>query len=148
MTLLTGFAITSCAQDSTPKAVSDAFTAKFPTAKSVKWDKENDKEWEAEFKMNGKEYTANFSNNGEWLETECEIKKSELPAAVLTSIKTNFAEYKIDEVEISESMKVTVYEVILEKGNDEMEVVFDKSGKIISKKVHKEDDEDEKDAKD
>jgi hypothetical protein len=144
MTLFAGFTLTSCAQDTTPKVVSEAFNTKFPAAKSVKWDKENGKEWEAEFKMNGKEYSANFSMNGEWLETEQEIKKSELPSAVLASIKTNFADHKIDEAEKSDKKEGTFYEVILEKGEHEMKVVFDASGKVISEKVVQEDEDDEK----
>jgi hypothetical protein len=147
LTVFAGFAITSCAQDVAPKVVSDAFTAKFPKAKSVKWEKENDKEWEAEFKLDGKEFSANFLNNGEWIETEHEIKKSELPEAVTASIKANFADHKIDEAEKSEKKEGTFYEVILEKGDHEMEVVFDATGKVISKKEHSEDDEDEDDEK-
>ncbi len=57
------FAFTSSA-DKAPKKVIDAFTKKFPTAKKVKWEKENDKKWEAEFKMNRKEYSANFLSDG------------------------------------------------------------------------------------
>lgn len=142
MSLFAGFAITSCAQEKAPTVVSDAFTAKFPSAKSVKWDKENDTEWEAEFKMNGKEFSAIFSNSGEWLETEQEIKKSELPATVLASIKTNFANHKIDEAEKAEKKTGTVYEVILEKGKLEIEVVFDADGKVLYQKVHDEEEED------
>jgi len=67
----------SCGQ-SVPEKVKSAFAGKFPNASSVKWDKENDEEWEAEFKMDGKEYSANFTVDGNWKETEYEIKKSEI----------------------------------------------------------------------
>jgi uncharacterized membrane protein YkoI len=143
-TIFVGVALTSCAQNAAPKVVSDAFTAKFPTAKSVNWDKENDQEWEAEFKMDGKEYSANFSIGGEWLETEQEIKKSALPTEVLSTIAANFADYKIDEAEKAETKTGTVYEVILEKGEAEIEVVFDVTGKILSQKVHQEEEEEMK----
>ena len=54
----------------------EAFNANFPDAKKVKWKIEDTIEWEAEFRMNRKEYSANFNNNGEWQETEYELKKS------------------------------------------------------------------------
>ncbi|MEH6408263.1 MAG: hypothetical protein V7767_13365, partial [Leeuwenhoekiella sp.] len=47
-----------------PNAVNEAFAKKFPNAKSVKWDKETETEWEAEFKMDGMEYSANFTDEG------------------------------------------------------------------------------------
>lgn len=74
----------ACAQTQTnaPKNVTDAFSKKFPTAKKVKWNKENETEWEAEFKMNGEEYSANFTSEGIWKETEHEIEKSDTPSAV------------------------------------------------------------------
>ncbi|MCB9363419.1 MAG: PepSY-like domain-containing protein [Flavobacteriales bacterium] len=79
--LISGYA--SFAQKATtPKNVQDAFNKKFPSAKEVKWDKENAKEWEAEFEMNGKEYSANFTVDGKWQETEHAILKSEIPTPV------------------------------------------------------------------
>ncbi|MDY0779361.1 hypothetical protein [Tenacibaculum sp. IB213877] len=61
--------ISSCAQTKndkkTPQLVISSFTKKFPNAKKIEWSKENENEWEAEFKMNHIEYSANFSNTGE-----------------------------------------------------------------------------------
>ncbi|HQH42100.1 MAG TPA: hypothetical protein PK825_10175, partial [Bacteroidales bacterium] len=45
-----------------PEAVKTAFAKQFPNATKVKWSKENDKEWEAEFKTDGKAYSANFDS--------------------------------------------------------------------------------------
>lgn len=47
-----------------PKAVLKTFAKKFPTAKSVQWEKENAKEYEASFTMDGVKYSASFSNDG------------------------------------------------------------------------------------
>ncbi len=87
-------AFSACGQKSTvPNNVNAAFMKKFPNAKKVSWDKENDTEWEAEFKMNGQEYSANFSSAGIWMETEHEIKKADIPAAVKKTLDTEFAGY-------------------------------------------------------
>ena len=125
-----------------PKKVTDAFAKMFPTAKQVRWDMENAKEWEAEFKMNGEEYSANFLADGTWKETEHEIETSQLPQHLSMQIKKEYPDYKIDESEISETSKGTMYEVMLEKGEMRMEIVANKKGTIVSHKSAKEDDED------
>jgi len=137
----------SCAQKSTssaPEAATKAFSAKFPNAKNVKWDKENENEWEAEFKIGGVEYSANYTSDGIWKETEHEIKKSEVPANVIATINTEYAGYKIEEMEISETIEGLVYEFEIEKGESEWEIAIDATGKV-TKKEEKKEEEDEKD---
>ncbi|MFH1319700.1 MAG: PepSY-like domain-containing protein [Bacteroidota bacterium] len=133
----------ACSQTSkdVPANLKTAFSKKFPDATKVKWDKENEKEWEAEFKMDGKEYSASFDNNGAWMETEYEISTNEIPAVVKTTIEEEFSGYKIAESEISETADGKVYEFELEKDKVEMEVAIDTNGKIIKKEVKKERDD-------
>jgi len=126
-----------------PKKVKDAFSKKFPTAKSVSWDKESKTEWEAEFKMYNIKYSANFMEDGSWKETEHKIDKNEIPQPVLSGLMNAFKGYKIEGAEISETAKGIVYEFEIEKGKQEMEVVMDASGKIIKKENKSEDEEDE-----
>ncbi len=140
--ILTAFAlsgITACAQKTTaPENVKKAFAQKFADAKSVKWDKENETEWEAEFKWKGEEYSANFTSDGTWKETEYEIETSAVPAVVKQSLDTEFAGYEIEEVEISETAQGKVYEFALEKGESEMEVAISPEGKVVKKEVKQE----------
>jgi hypothetical protein len=131
--------IGACANiQNVPEKVSKAFTQKFPNAKSVKWDKENETEWEAEFKLNSEEYSANFSTDGTWKETEHEIEISDVPTNVKQTIDNEFAGYKIEEAEISETAEGTVYEFKLEKGETEMEVALSPDGKVVKKEVKEE----------
>jgi hypothetical protein len=123
-----------------PQKVKAAFTMKFPTVKKVKWDKESDTEWEAEFKIKGVEYSANFLEDGTWQETEHEIKKSDIPENIKNILNSDFKGYKIEEAEISEAITGSVYEFELEKGEEELEVVLDFNGKLIKKELVKEDD--------
>lgn len=135
----------SWAQKSTsvaPDAATKAFSVKFPNAKNVKWDKENENEWEAEFKMAGVEYSANFTSDGTWKETEHEIKKSEVPANVMAVITTEYPGYKIEEMEISETSAGSVYEFEIEKGETEWEIAIDSSGKVTKKEEQKEEEDD------
>ena len=108
----------------------------------VKWNKENAKEWEAEFKMNGKEYSANFAPDGTWKETEYEIKKSDIPAAVKQAFDNEFAGYDIEEAEVSETADGKVYEFELKKDETEVEVAISPDGKIIKKETEDEEGND------
>ncbi len=132
MTLLVGFAIAVSAQ-APPANVQSAFKAKFPNGKTVKWEKENANEWEAEFKQHGVEYSANFSNEGVWKETEHEMKASGLPSAVQSTLNREFPGFKVEEAEKVETPEFIGYEVEIKNGGEVMEVVLNKSGKIIKK---------------
>jgi uncharacterized membrane protein YkoI len=124
-----------------PKAVKDAFDKKFPNAKSVSWDQENQSEWEAEFKMEGMDYSANFDNQGTWKETEHEIKESDVPQNVMASLKKKFSDYKIKESEISETSSGMVYEFEVKKSGKTMEIAIDENGKIVNRESVDEEDE-------
>ena len=53
------FGLFACAQ-TPPKSVTDNFAKKFTGATKVKWDQEEENEWEAEFKMNGNDNVGQF----------------------------------------------------------------------------------------
>jgi len=135
----------ACAQTNAPEKVKTAFSKKFPNSKKVKWDKENETEWEAEFKMNGEEYSANFTSDGTWKETEHEIEKSDIPATVKQTLDNKFAGYDIEEVEVSETMDGKVYEFAMEKDETDMEVAISPDGKVVKKEVQKEEDKEDND---
>lgn len=145
ITVVALFSITACGEGTTtvPSSVKSAFAQKFPKATKVKWDMENEKEWEAEFKMDGKEYSANFEVSGLWKETEYEIKKSEIPSLVKATLDKEFAGYKIEEAEVSETTQGKVFEFKLEKDETEMEIAIDPNGIVLKKEVKSEEEEDE-----
>ncbi len=139
------FSLQACGQkENVPAKTESSFAQKFPDAKKVKWDKENMNEWEAEFKMNGKEYSANFDNVGKWMETEYEIKTSELPAAVKTTIENEFNGFDIEEAEVSETPGGKVFELQMEQDENEVEVAIAPDGKVI-KKAEKSDNDNQGD---
>ncbi len=88
------FATIGCSQKITekdlPVPVKTAFNNKFPGATDIKWEKENKKELEANFKMNNADVSANFSLDGTWVETETTIPASELPVAVINTVNTKY----------------------------------------------------------
>lgn len=148
ITLVLGFSFSCISQIEVPANIQDGFSKKFPTAKKVKWEKENDSEFEASFKMDGKTMSANFDNNGNWLETEWEIKLIELPEAVKTAVAQQYPGFEIDEAEYLESPDFTGYEMEIEKSEGkqevEKEIQVSKDGQTI-KELAKESDEEDKD---
>lgn len=124
--------------DNAPKKVKEAFAKKFPKTKKVRWHKESDAEWEADFKMNNTEYSANFLEDGTWHETEHEIKKTEIPLEIKNTLTKEFLDYKIEEAEISETNTGSVYEFELEKGKEMIEVTIATNGNIVKKEIVKE----------
>ncbi len=138
------FSFSACGVGSkdVPAKVKSAFSEKFPNASKVKWDMEDAKEWEAEFKMDGKEYSANFNLDGLWLETEYEIEISQIPEAVKASLDSEFAGYKIKEPEVSETAEGILYEFQLKNGEEVLEVAIDAGGKVVSREAKGDEDKD------
>ncbi len=96
---------TSFAAEKTPAATKEAFSKKFPNATEVKWGKEEEHNYEAEFKLDGKTYSANFSDTGEWLETESPFTFNELPEKVQQSFNQAHKGAKVKAVAKIETSK-------------------------------------------
>jgi hypothetical protein len=120
-----------------PNAVADAFSQKFPNAQKVRWNQEEANEWEAEFYLSGVETSASFNPNGKWLETETEINKRSLPAAVKNTLEHQFAGCKTGEVSIIDSPTFSGYEIELKKKDQALEVQLTKDGTLKNKRILK-----------
>jgi len=122
-----------------PAAVKSAFEVKYPKAEKVNWGVEKPGEFEAEFVLNSVKSSALFDSKGQFLESENEIKESELPQVIKATISKDFVGYKFDEVEKSTNAKgVTIYEMEASKDKEKYEISFDVNGKLLNKKVVKE----------
>ncbi len=132
---------TACSQSKAPVAVKTAFSKKFPTVKKTNWDREGKTRWEAEFKLNGKEMSANFDLQGNWKETETDLKENTLPANVDSVLNSQFSGYKVKEVAFSETPERNAYEIVIKKGESKLEVTIDKAGKLLSKENAGEDND-------
>jgi len=142
--LLVAFSMQSCAQKSdskdAPEKVLTSFKAKFPDAEKTKWEMETDSEWEVEFNWKGKEYSANFSTDGEWRETEYEIKETEIPSNIRAILDQNFPDYEIEDAEIAETPAGKYYEMEIEAGEEAYEVTIDVKGNLTKNKESEEND--------
>ena len=75
--------------DKIPLAVSGNFQKQFPQAEKTQWEID-EKDYEVNFHLNKVEYSAKYNSTGAWLETEQEIKITELPENIQQTIKKEF----------------------------------------------------------
>lgn len=121
-----------------PEPVKAAFAKQFPKAEGANWEME-DKDFEAGFKMSSVKYSAVYSAAGKWMETEHKIKVEAMPEAVQKAIAANYADHKVEGAEQVERPDGIFYEVDLEKGEHEMEVLFSVDGNVVKTKMENED---------
>jgi hypothetical protein len=128
-----------------PDAALKNFRAKYPNANSVKWEKEGNI-FDVEFILDGREYEAEFDNTGKWLETEKYIKIGDLPKTIQQVLNTQYSGYEIGEAEYVETADYgIIYEVVIEKGDNKIEIYFYPDAMILKEEI--EDEDDENDAK-
>ena len=115
-------------EQNVPQVIKNALHDKFPNAKEVKWDKEENN-YEASFKNNKVDNSILFNVNGKIIETEIAITASQLPKKALQYLNDNFKNQKVDEAaKIISEKGITTYEAEIQ-GKD---VFFDENGKLLS----------------
>ncbi len=137
--LTVAFSFSSCHHEQAPEKIKAAFDQKYPDAEDVEWEMENGK-WEAEFEVDEKEMEALFDQNGNWLETETEMEDEDLPATVNETLKSQFKDYEVEEVEYLESPDATGYEIELEGDNGDIEVLIGKDGSVLKQETEEDED--------
>ena len=124
-------------EDKVPAMVVTNFKKQFAKASKPQWEME-EADFEVNFKNNGVEYSAKYDKQGNWLETEQEIKNTELPAAVKNAIEKEFPKAEIEESEkVSYPNQASVYELEIEHGKQKFEVQFSAEGKLLKKEEMK-----------
>ena len=74
---------------------------------------------------NGRGKDVYFSRNNEWLRTEWDVRKSELPAAVLTQVNAAYPSWKM------ETPSGEWFVIELEKGESEVKIRITADGVIL-----------------
>lgn len=112
--------------------VKEAFTAKFPKAKDVRWNTRNTYSV-AEFKDNGTNASAWFDGTGTWYMTETDIPYSALPQAVQTAFKaSDYGMWRVDDVDMIEREGAeTVYVIEAEQGASEADLYYTSDGVLV-----------------
>ena len=114
-----------------PAAVTKSFNEKFPGATDVKWEKENSKELEANFKWNNSKVSANFGLDGTWKETETTINATELPAPVTKAINSKYPGAALSTCEkIEKPGGIQQYEVNIKVNGKKKELEMNPDGSV------------------
>ena len=136
---LTMFSMVTFAQvQDIPEKIQSHFKATYPAAVVEDWDKERDGSYEVEFSINGVEWEAYYSAAHEWLRTERDVKRSDVPQAVLHAIaKTDYASWKIDDIEEHHTPEhKSVYEIEVEKTGNKAYVYLLPDGTTVKLQSH------------
>lgn len=120
-----------------PAPVKEALKKQYPNAKVEKWEKEG-ANYEAEIEQGKSEMSVVFDATGKLVETEVEIKVSELPKAISDYVSKNMAGKKI-----KEASKITMADgsVMYEAEIDNTDYIFDSNGTLIKKETDTEKDD-------
>jgi hypothetical protein len=119
-----------------PNTVQSAFSKKFPGADNIKWERypEEKKEFLADFIFDNIHLKAYFDKNGNWIETEKEIKTRDIPERVMLSIRTQYPHDKIIKAyEIEKDGKVMLYEIVLRTDEEKTSFVVSNDGYFTSR---------------
>lgn len=115
-----------------PKAVIEAFEAKYPNEKSPSWSVDSHGYFEAKFKKDGESFRADFDKSGSWIETENDMKFSDLPEAVQNIIKAQFDKDDISEIEgVDHPTKGRFYDIEFKQKGKNRDVEINAAGEII-----------------
>ena len=126
----------SCAQSvssqEVPAAVQANFEKMYPGENDPDWHIDSHGYYEANFKKKGVKYRADYTKDGSWYETETNIKKKELPEAILKAIKEQFGQYDISEVEkVQHHSKGLFYDVEFKRKGKNKDVEFREDGSVL-----------------
>lgn len=127
----------SFAQDLTesevPTSIVNKFKNSYPKAKDIDWEKEGSL-YKVDFDLGlSKDYKAWYNVSGQRVKFTEDISKAKLPQNILAKIKTDFAKYRIEDVEKVTTGKAVTYVVELKHVKQDWKVVFDSQAKVLKK---------------
>lgn len=115
-----------------PSVILNNFKKEFPKASDVEWELKGT-EYEVDFEIGFTDNEAWFDTTGKMVKRKEDIKVSELPEAVHTTIKKDYAGYRASDAKKITSGNEVTYQLELEKGNTEWKILFSAAGVELSK---------------
>lgn len=125
----------SCSKDdstndefnSVPEEVRIDFQKRFPSAKNIEWEiKANT--IKADFYVENTEYEAYWTKDASWqwsrTEKDVDFVKNPLPAAIQNYLNTEYAGWKVDDVDLVHTSSDEFYEISLEMSGKPDTVIF------------------------
>ena len=113
-----------------PDNIMNAFNSEYPNAMDVEWEDEGD-EFEVEFEMDGVEREITYDMQANIVETGIDVSEDELPENTRNYISQNYAGYEIEDADEVENNGMSYFEVELENGQQEIDLLFDMQGDFV-----------------
>ncbi len=125
----------SHAVDAMPNNAVDAkFRSQFAGAYDVDWETANDV-YEVEFEISKVDYKAWYDANGKLLMLQQDIAPRQLPEAVKNAVKQKYSGFRTDDAERFYKGTEVLYEVSVEKGEQEYKAYFKEDGTFIKDRM-------------
>jgi uncharacterized membrane protein YkoI len=132
MLIVGGLSLAACSQrlsaKDTPALVQNALQARFPQATEVEWEKQKDL-FEAEFNQGAQEHAVLIDAAGTIKMIKQEIAAQDLPAAIAEVLRQEHPGFRVDDTERLEKDGQVYYQVELEKGFREQQLVLGAGGR-------------------
>ena len=118
-----------------PVVVKKGFQNKFPNVKRIQWKIKPDKNYEAEFMLNGSEIAVKIDSTGKWIETESAALWSTVPSMVKDTVARRFKKYKVIEIQTVQwwNKQHVIWEIHLEDVHEIIKTQFEENGAIINR---------------
>jgi hypothetical protein len=120
-------------QSNVPSVVQNSLMQTFQAAADIEWEKEA-QNYEAEFVHDSVQTNAIINPAGVLLRYKQEISQTQLPSTVMQALQAQYKEYEVEEVEKVGEGNLVYYQVELEKGIKEMQLVLAPNGTINTNK--------------
>ena len=116
-----------------PSVVVNTLHAQHPVAAGVEWERHKDY-YEVEFDMDDStDVTMRIDPSGKVLSGKEDVAINNLPASILQSIQTGYANYQVDAVEKVSIGGSVFYQLELDgKGSKDLKLVFGADGKVAT----------------
>ncbi len=120
-----------------PSVVLNTVVEKYSATNKIDW-KKVDKRYEAEVKLNDStDVTFLIDDAGKIMQQKEDISRTEIPAAILTTIKNNYIDYLIDDAEKLAIGNKNFYQFELEgSGKKDLNLVFTEEGTVTNEIKH------------
>lgn len=120
-----------------PQAARTHFSQAYPKAAGLEW--KQGKQIKARFKLKGEDYCAYYTAQGAWTRTEHNVKKSELPLAVVTALQASkYGKWKIEDAEEHATPEhPSIFKVKVESETAKAELFFAPDGKLVREESKK-----------
>lgn len=117
--------------ESLPQEIKDYLNTHYKGAKIIEYDTERGIT-EVDIFHENRYKEVKFGQNYAWISTSWDVWEKEVPAVVMTTIRSQYAGYEIDDIEyVERAAGVAVYLFELEKGEKDLYVMVDADGNIV-----------------